>query len=255
MQASAPPDLGQIDPGVLMSAAGRNEFNMARQASGQAFSPAPQMTQTQFSERAAGCRCRYTPCTCQREARTMLEQNSWGPPVEGDVFSLEEAEEEVSFEDDEGDWTGLSSQAPQRHQARVASAARRIDDLDLAAMWMQGTGIPYDRGQLAAPGGDGFEFDTGEMNVDAVPRGGGGGGGSGARFRVDGGAPRAPAFNRELINNQGPMVEGARVRGFAVLRETGPGATRPRPERPQAERPAPTPRPMAVVMNGRQIRT
>jgi hypothetical protein len=207
--AAPPPDLSEVDPGILMSAAGRSEYENAQQLRGRTRFVAHLDDAAVFGPTAG---------TVTDDARTMLENSSYGPPAE-DVFA-----QEPMVEEEEDDWTGLSASQQQhhRHNARVANVAARMDNVDLAAMWLEGTGIPFDRAQLAAPAGDGFEFDTGEMAVDtaAYPRGGGVGGG---RFRVDGGRPPRTAFNREMINNQGPMTEGGRVRGrFAVLREQQP---------------------------------
>jgi hypothetical protein len=184
----SPPDLSGIDPAFLLSAAGRSEFEAARQISG------------------------------------LVPQAVPSPPMAAPEIDLGEADEGVDFDFD-GDWTG-SWQDQTRHNARVASAANGMDNVDLAAMWMQGTGIPYDPSQLVSTDHlDDFQFDTGDLAVDAsaYPRGGSS---AAPRFRVDAAPPSRPAFNRSLVNDQGPMVESARVRNgrFPVLRE------RPQPQ-------------------------
>ena len=209
--ASSLPDL---DPSMLLSAVGQNELLGAQQLR-------PNVS-------AAGCNCRSRPCSCRSRGQT--QHVAYADDAQFDNTLLDSGGH-VHAPDDEGidfgsgDWTG-SWQEPRQHNARVAS----MGQVDLAAMWMQGTGIPYDPGQLHAPDHlDDFSFDTGEMNVDATsyPRGGGGGG---QRFRVDGAAPARPTFDRSIINNQGPMREAARVGQngrFAVLREQPPAPPPP----------------------------
>jgi hypothetical protein len=205
---AAPSTLPEIDPGMLMSAAGRSEFEAAQQL--RPGRPFPQQRQAM-----------------QRTAADNAIDAMFSAPYEPPM-----AEEEPDIDlDGDQDWTG-DWRDTRQHNARVASSVAHVD---LAAMWMQGTGIPYDPAQLASSGdADDFSFDTGEMDVSAanMPRGGGGGG----RFRVDGGAPPRTAFNRELINSQGPMREATRVgQGgrFAVLREQE-AARAPRVVEPQA---------------------
>lgn len=210
------PALAEVDPGLLMSAAGRNEFEAARSLTFQAVQ---------------GVRT--------REAAMFDDVANWGPPGQPEPVPPQDDEIQLGGDDD---WTGEWQDRP-RHNARVASVAARMDQVDLAAMWMQGTGIPFDRAQLATPDHlDDFQFDTGDLgtvDVSNYPRGGGGGG-SGGRFRVDQPTPPRAAFNRGLVNDQGPMREAGRARGFAILRETGPGAYQ-RPAAPPASLPTPTP--------------
>ncbi len=207
-----PPDLSQVDPAVLMSAAGRSEYEGARQLTA--------ASDLSFQRAARQLRGRTEDVAFLDDAQTFTASQELAPPT-ADRPSNDDG---IGFDLD-GDWTG-DWEGPQRHNARVASVARQVDSIDLAAMWMQGTGIPFDRSQLVAEGGDGFEFDTGDFVVDASTRGGGGGGGSAQRFRVDAPPPPRPAFNRALVNDQGPMTEAGRVRNgrFPILRETGPGA-------------------------------
>jgi hypothetical protein len=120
--------------------------------------------------------------------------------------AVQHLDEPPGFDLEDGDWTGLDAPQP-THNARTATAGH-IGEVDLAAMWMEGSGIPYDRSQLVVTSAEDFEFST-EMDVGGPgPRGGGG-----ARFRVDGSTPRPP------------MNEVGRVRGHTILRE--------RPERPE----------------------
>jgi hypothetical protein len=234
--ASGPPDISQVDPGLLMSAAGRNEFEAARQLSAfqgisQAAPPAREAAQEVLLN------------DLQELNNVTAETMDTGDDIDlggGD------------------DWTGLGSQQPERHMARVASVAQQMDGTDLAAMWMQGTGIPFDRSQLAAPDHlDDFQFDT-ELAMDTPGPRGGGGGAVGGRFRVDGGPPPRPAFDRGMINAQGPTVEAARVRGrFAVLREAGPRepvGTRPPGVRPvERSEPASPRAPVSAVQQAREL--
>ena len=257
MASGGPPDLSKIDPGLLMSAAGRNEYEGARQLAG------PLRGRTQYASSwpvgpTAGT-------TVTDDARTMLEEHSFGPPSE-DVYSQQpiEPEEDIDLGGDE-DWTGLaaSQQQHQRHNARVARTTQAMDQVDLAAMWMQGTGIPFDPGQLVAPGGDGFEFDTGEMAVDAAyPRGGGGGG---ARFRVDGPAPQRQPFNRTRVDDGGVEIgrigRGGRFEGRPPSPPAPPAPTifeqvrvvynSPRPP-PPPEPPRP---PVSAVQQAREMQS
>jgi hypothetical protein len=196
--ASGPPDLSSIDPGILMSAAGRSEFEGAKQL--------------------AGPRGRTQVMAVLDDEAPFTASNAPQP-----VGPTHHQDDGIGWDldaaDGGNDWTG-NWQDHGRHNARVASVASAMDNTDLAAMWMQGTGIPFDPAQLAAPGGDGFEFDT-ELAVDtsAYPRGGGA---SGPRFRVDGAPPARPAFDRGLVNDMGPTTVAARVGRdgrFPVLRE------------------------------------
>ena len=199
--SAAPPNLGEVDPGLLMSAAGRSEFEAARQLAG------PPLTFRSAAERLRG-RTEVAvmfddDASFGREARTMADTNP-------NVSSPRQAQPVGPVDDeidlDAGDeWTGTWEDQP-RHQARVASVAARMDNVDLAAMWMQGTGIPFDRSQLAAPDHlDDFSFDTGEMAVDTTnyPRGGGVGGG---RFRVDRDPPPRTSFNRTRLAQDGVEI-------------------------------------------------
>ncbi len=235
------PNLNEIDPGLLMSAAGRSEYEGARQLAG------PQ----------------GRPIRGRTEVVAILDDDQ---AFRASVPDERNEPDTVSFDDGEGidldsdDWTGLSQHTAQSqgHNARVASTAARMDSVDLASMWMQGTGIPYDPSQLIAPGGDGFEFDTGDFVVDARDTPRGGGGGSGARFRVDGGAPPRTPFNRDLVNDQGPMTEAARVRGgrFPILREVmvAPRIQAPRPPPPPVEAPV-RPAPRNAIAQAREMQS
>jgi hypothetical protein len=216
--SAPPPNLSEVDPGLLMSAAGRSEFEAAQQLAGPSFRAAIAQGLRGRTEHVAFL---DDQTFFGHEARTMTDTANPNVSSPRQAQPVAPVDDEIDL--DAGDeWTG-NWDGPSRHQARVASTAAQMADVDLAAMWMQGTGIPFDRSQLVAPGGDGFEFDTGELAVDtsAYPRGGGVGGG---RFRVDAAPPPRPAFNRGLVNNQGPMTEATRVRGgrFAVLREQAP---------------------------------
>src|SRR5271166_5509170 len=135
--ANEAPDLSNVNPALLMSAAGRHEFEAAQQLAGIRGRTQQAVMFDDTSHFTAG--------TVTEDSRTMLENNSYGPPAE-DVFAQAPVGD-LDLSDEDGDWTGLSSNEPQRHNARVASVTNRMDGVDLAAMWMQGTGIPYDPSQ------------------------------------------------------------------------------------------------------------
>lgn len=240
------PDLSEIDPGLLMSAAGRNEFEAAQ------------------SLRPTVPTLRKTPATPasgrQTEAAMFDDSATWGPPGQTNPVTPQDDEIELGDDDWTGDWNGSS-----RHNARVASSmAAGVADVDLSAMWMQGTGIPFDRTQLITPDHlDDFSFDTGEMRVDAgaYPRGGGVGGG---RFRVDQAPPARGGFNNTTIPAAGG-VEVSRIRAgrFQVVRER-PARPEPPPPpsifeqiRAEVAEPAPPPRqesrPLSAVQQAREV--
>lgn len=155
-------------------------------------------------------------------------------------------DEENFFGDDDwtGDWRGPVEEAP-----NVA-----MSQMDLAAMWMQGTGIPFDPSQLVgAPGADDFEFSTGaDIDVRAASQAPSGGG-SGGRFRVDRPAPPRPAFDRTTVNNQGPMREAGRVRDrFSVLREVQPAGAPRIPVVAQVQESFASPEPVPVKLSAIQ---
>ena len=172
------------------------------------------------------------------------------PPLRGRPRVAAVVDDATFFgEEDSGDWTG-GWREPQ--EAPVAAA---VSQMDLAAMWMQGTGIPYDPSQLVGtPGADDFEFSTGDIDVSAasraaMPSGGGGGG----RFRVDRPTPQRPSFDRTTVNNHGPMRETARVRDrFAVLREVQPAGPPPRMPPAQVQESFAPPEPVPVRLSAIQ---
>lgn len=247
-----PPNLSEVDPGILMSAAGRSEYenaqSLTRGLRGQTHLVAHLDDAAIFGPTAG---------TVTDDSRTMLENSSHGPPAE-DVFAQQPMEE------DEEDWTGLASSEPQRqrHNARVASVAAQMDSVDLAAMWLQGTGIPFDRSQLATPDHlDDFQFDTGELAVDTTnyPRGGGVGGG---RFRVDQAPPVRPAFNRGRVADGGVEIgrigRGGRFEGRPLPPPPPPQPTifeqvRAEFEAPPPPRPEPRQAPVSAVQQARAL--
>jgi hypothetical protein len=185
-EAQQPP----LDMTLLMSEAGRNELRYAQQLAGFPRIP-PQIRQAQTT------------------------------PENDDVsFEPTAFEDDIDLGGGDVDWTGSWDQTS-RHNARTASAARSMDAVDLSAMWMQGSDVPYTPDQLIAPEAlDDFDFNTRDLVVDAPSRQGGGA--SSGRFRVDGTPPPRIPFNGGLVG-QGPMVESSRVRNgrFPVLREQG----------------------------------
>ncbi len=161
------PNLSDVDPDILMSAAGRSEFEAAQSL---VRSAAP-------------------PVRGRAQYAAMFDDDAhFSNPGQPEPVPPQEEEIELGGEEE---WTG-TWQDRNAHNTRVASVAARMDGVDLAAMWLQGTGIPFDRAPLAMAATDDFEFDTGEMAVDATayPRGGGGGGGG--RFREIKLRPSAP---------------------------------------------------------------
>lgn len=254
--ASPPPALTELDPSFLMSAAGRNEFEAARQLAGPSFR----------STLAQGLRGRTEHVAFLDDAadfgptaRTMADTNP-------NVSSPRQAQPVPPVEDeidlDSGDeWTGQWEDHG-RHNARVASTAAQMDSVDLSAMWLQGTGIPFDRSQLVTPDHlDDFQFDTGELAVDTTnyPRGGGVGGG---RFRVDQAPPVRPAFNRSRVDDGG--VEIGRVgRGGRFEGRPLPPPPPPQPNifeqvradfaAPPPPRPEPRQAPVSAVQQARAL--
>jgi hypothetical protein len=209
-----------LDMTLLMSEAGRNELHYAQQLA-------------RFP--------RTNPPIRQAQTTPENDDVSFEPAASEDDIDL----------GGDVDWTGSWDQST-HHNTRTASVARSMDAIDLSAMWMQGSGVPFTHDQLVSPEADGFDFDTRDLVVDAPSRQGGGA--SSGRFRVDGTPPPRIPFNRGIVG-QGPMVESSRVRNgrFPVLREQGPPPApitdfidqmraeldAPRPRQPEAPRPPP----------------
>jgi hypothetical protein len=118
-------------------------------------------------------------------------------------------------------------------------AADTMSQADLTALWMQNSDIPVDSTSLADVEPLDFEFSS-DLD-DEIPRAPM----SRDRFRIDRPVPQR-SFDRNLVNDQGPMEEEGRVRGgrFAVLRPRAP--TRP------IERVAPVEAPQREVTASRQ---
>lgn len=193
--------LPELPAELLMSAAGRSELQAA-----QSFSPRGPTT---FRQALAA------PLRGRTELVAMLDDAAFfQDDSSGDGLDSIEGFDGAGLDGELESALGAGAQNRRRQVSASASAASSVD---LSAMWMQGTGIPYDPAQLAVDGSpnDGFEFDTGDfaMRVPDYPSGGGPRGG-GVRFRVDQPAPPPrPTFER-------PTREVARVGSngrFAII--------------------------------------
>lgn len=180
-----------------------------------------------------GCACPERPfrlLLASQKQRNQASNQEWASPIIGapQEAALPDLTPEMllspmgrgEFEAAQGepvdldDMLGLGRPRMERTASR-GRPAPTLANVNLEEMWLNGTGIPYEPSEIPVVADDGFEFSSGEEDIDLGgppigPRTGG------VRFRVD----RAPS-ERGLVNDQRAMRQVNQVRNgrFALLAE------------------------------------